>query len=417
MAFLSAVRSFRIITHEQRTGLLFTTAVASRQFSDNIYSKQQDCPDRERSRSVTSFYFQSAIDQAANKPSVRLTPAAILYSGKSNDDSHILRSAQYLHKELPVRIAHRIAGFRGLPFIIGCNPTILQVHELYIRAFHILSEFPPVVDLGIEKDFSDTLRSLLDDHKDVVTLLAEGFGECRRHINDENLIKSFLDKTLTSRLGIRMLAEHHLALHTETRPNYVGIVNVGFSPRKLIEKKADFVRNVCQAKYGFSPDVKLNGHVNATFPYIAPPLDYILTELLKNALRSTVESNLESLQNMPAVYVTIAVNEEDFVIRISDRGGGIPHSYVNKVWDYNFTTSGSLSDDRIDGGLFGQVMNASNSGPMPGKMHGYGFGLPTAKAYAQYLGGSLTIETMSGIGTDVYLRLAHIDGKRESFRI
>jgi hypothetical protein len=26
-----------------------------------------------------------------------------------------------------VRIAHRIKGFRSLPFIIGCNPTILQV--------------------------------------------------------------------------------------------------------------------------------------------------------------------------------------------------------------------------------------------------------------------------------------------------
>ena len=37
------------------------------------------------------------------------------------------RSAQYLHKELPVRIAHRIAGFRGLPFIVGCNPSILAV--------------------------------------------------------------------------------------------------------------------------------------------------------------------------------------------------------------------------------------------------------------------------------------------------
>ena len=37
------------------------------------------------------------------------------------------RSAEYLHKELPVRIAHRIAGFRGLPFIVGCNPTILAV--------------------------------------------------------------------------------------------------------------------------------------------------------------------------------------------------------------------------------------------------------------------------------------------------
>lgn len=45
-------------------------------------------------------------------------------------DPVLQSSARYLHKELPVRIAHRIKGFRSLPFIIGCNPTILQVVSL-----------------------------------------------------------------------------------------------------------------------------------------------------------------------------------------------------------------------------------------------------------------------------------------------
>lgn len=45
-------------------------------------------------------------------------------------DAVLQSSAKYLHKELPVRIAHRIKGFRNLPFIIGCNPTILQVVSL-----------------------------------------------------------------------------------------------------------------------------------------------------------------------------------------------------------------------------------------------------------------------------------------------
>ena len=34
-------------------------------------------------------------------------------------------------------------------------------------------------------------------------------------VQDENLIRTFLDRTLTSRLGIRMLCEHHLSLHDE----------------------------------------------------------------------------------------------------------------------------------------------------------------------------------------------------------
>ncbi|XP_078391614.1 histone-lysine N-methyltransferase SETD1A-like [Cetorhinus maximus] len=99
---------------------------------------------KERSKAVSSFYNQSLIDSAAEKASVRLTPTTMLYVGKSPDGSHLLKSARYLLKELPVRIAHRIKSIRNLPFILGCNPTILQVHELYIRAFQKLSEFPPV---------------------------------------------------------------------------------------------------------------------------------------------------------------------------------------------------------------------------------------------------------------------------------
>ena len=35
----------------------------------------------------------------------------------------------------------------------------------------------------------------------------------------------------------------------------------------------------------------------------------------------------------------------------------------------------------------------------------------------EYLGGTIEMETMQGFGTDVYVRLGHIDGKGESFRI
>ncbi|NXV81452.1 BCKD dehydrogenase, partial [Atlantisia rogersi] len=196
---------------------------------------------RERSKAVTSFYHQPAIDIAAEKPSVRLTPTTMLYSGRSQDGSHILKSARYLQQELPVRIAHRIKGFRSLPFIIGCNPTILHVHELYIRAFQKLSDFPPIQARGDEARYCSLLRQLLEDHKDVVTLLAEGLRECRRHIQDERLLRPFLDKTLTSRLGMRMLAAHHLALH-EDKPDFVGIICTRLSPKKLIEKWVDFAR-------------------------------------------------------------------------------------------------------------------------------------------------------------------------------
>ncbi|XP_041096824.1 3-methyl-2-oxobutanoate dehydrogenase [lipoamide] kinase, mitochondrial isoform X1 [Polyodon spathula] len=368
---------------------------------------------RERSKTVTSFYNQSAIDISAEKPSVRLTPTTMLYSGKSPDGSHVLSSAKYLHMELPVRIAHRIKGFRNLPFIIGCNPTILQVHELYIRAYHMLSDFPPITDLEAEGRYCKLVRQLLDDHKDVVTMLAEGFRESRKHIQDEALIRNFLDTTLTSRLGIRMLATHHIALH-EDNPDFVGIICTRLSPKKIIEKWVDFARRLCEHQYGSAPRVRINGHVAARFPFIPLPLDYILPELLKNAMRATMESHLDTPHNVPDLVVTIANNDIDFVIRISDRGGGIPHSILDKVLDYHFTTAEESNQDPRMSNLFGII---TNNGPQSGPMHGFGFGLPTSVAYAEYLGGSLTLQSMQGIGTDVYLRLRHIDGKGESFRI
>lgn len=378
------------------------------------FSVVHDYSLNEKSRSVVSFFNQSAIDSAAIKPSVRLTPATLLYTGKSPDGKYLLRSAQYLHKELPVRVAHRIAEFRGLPFIVGCNPTILHVHELYIRSFFLLSEFPQIDSLATEQRYSRLVRNLLDDHKDVVTHLAEGFRESRKHIKDETLIHRFLDRILTSRLGIRMLAEHHLALHQE-RPDFVGIICTKVNLKKVLDKWADFAREQCELRYGRAPRVRFNGHVGATFPYITQPLDYILPEIIKNAMRATVEHHLNTPNSLPDIVITVANNDEDFIIRVSDRGGGIPHNTFPKVFQYHFTTAEDSTDRRLTGGTFGAF--TSNTGPTAGPLCGFGFGLPVSKAYAEYLGGSLTMQTMQGIGTDVYLRLRHIDGKHDSFRI
>ena len=61
------------------------------------------------------------------------------------------KSSQYLQKELPVRVAHRIAGFRRLPFIVAINPILLSVHELYLRTFKLLIQSEPVRDSESEQ--------------------------------------------------------------------------------------------------------------------------------------------------------------------------------------------------------------------------------------------------------------------------
>jgi len=375
--------------------------------------RQPDHHSHNGNKSFASYFYDNPpIDEAAKKPSVRLTPQTILYSGKFADGKHLLRSAKYLHKELPVRIAHRIDGFRSLPFIVGCNPNIQAVHDLYIRAFYALEEYPEIGTVEESKLFSNLLRELLDDHTDVVSLLAKGFRESTRYLQDDKMVEGFLDRTLTSRLGIRMLAMHHLALHHE-QPEHVGIINKSMRFQDVISRWCDFTSTLCLDRYGKAPAFKLSGHINAAVPYIQAPLDYIIPEILKNAARATVESHMEKERDLPSIYITVAVNDYDFVIRFSDRGGGIPHHLRSQVLRYNYTTVPQVAAS--DG--YG-MQSVQGSLRPSGAMHGYGFGLPTSKAYAAYLGGRLQLTSLGGIGTDVYLTLPHIDGKAPNpFRI
>ncbi len=38
-------------------------------------------------------------------------------------------SAQFLHNELPVRLAHRVAELENLPYGLSAKPHVLKVHS------------------------------------------------------------------------------------------------------------------------------------------------------------------------------------------------------------------------------------------------------------------------------------------------
>ena len=103
-------------------------------------------------------------------------------------------------------------------------------------------------------------------------------------------------------------------------------------------------------------------------------------------------------------------------IKVSDRGGGIPHDMIEKVLKYNYTTAEDSTEKLLEkNDIFGGMMNAMSQSRGP--MHGFGFGLPTSKAYAEYMNGSLKIISMQGLGTDVILRLKHLDTDIHALRI
>jgi hypothetical protein len=54
---------------------------------------------RERFTNLRYFYADPEIDKATDKPLIRLNPMTMLYMGVSDDNSHLLQSANYLRNE------------------------------------------------------------------------------------------------------------------------------------------------------------------------------------------------------------------------------------------------------------------------------------------------------------------------------
>ncbi|EED13217.1 mitochondrial pyruvate dehydrogenase kinase, putative [Talaromyces stipitatus ATCC 10500] len=379
----------------------------------------------------------------------------------------LLDSANFTLSLLPARLAYRIQCLRNLPFIVVSNPHVSQIYNNYLHSLSTLLPYQQhrITTLEEEKQFAEVMADLVQTHTNTIPILARGFLECRKYISAEEVTR-FLDSHLRARIGTRLIAEQHLALHFASQPisddnpnpplsqrehgppNYIGVIDTALKPSQIVRSCEHFVSEICELKYGVRPTLEINGEPDATFAYIPVHVEYIITELLKNAFRAVVESgqerepievtiaaapdipgnHLNHINNIPHHArdgdVDISAEEEILVanenirltntssqsitIRIRDRGGGIPPEILSQVWSYSFTT---FSEDNSAGGYNGNIdaLNTiSGSGGNTSTIAGLGYGLPLSRAYAEYFGGSIAIQSLWGWGTDVYLTLSGV---------
>ena len=350
-----------------------------------------------------------------------------------------LQSAQFLRRELPIRLAHRIMDLDQVPYLRDM-PSVQRVKGIYIDSFTDLLHYPAISTATDEENFAKNLHQLYDKHSSVLIDMARGAFELRERLREGTLDLSteprapakshdtvwkesehdaqqyeferltvcheFLDRFYTSRIGIRVLAGHYLALRAPARPNHVGMICKTTDPREVVERASLDATGMCNRQYGMAPQIRVEGNLDLTFPYIPTYLHYILLELLKNAVRATAEAHRDSLF-LPPVTVVISdgTENEDVVIKISDEGGGIRRSQMHQVWSYLYTTA----DPSVQANFVGA--NATDHGDQA-PIAGLGYGLPIARSYCRYFGGDLDLISMEGYGTDAYVHLRRLgDGE------
>ncbi|KAL1386424.1 branched-chain alpha-ketoacid dehydrogenase [Phyllosticta capitalensis] len=416
------------------------------------------------------------IAQLASSPLHPLTLTDLVRHGQPPlTKEQLYESANFTLSLLPARLAHRIQSMRNLPYIVVSNPHVSKIHGNYLHSLSTLLPWAKrqITTLEEELEFTEVMADLVHTHANTIGVLARGFLEARRYITPPEVTK-FLDEHLRARIGTRLIAEQHIALHMSSQPHkelcnesqsqrssFIGVIDTCLRPADIIRQCEDMVAELCELKYGVRPSLIINGEPDYTFAHIPMHLEYIITELLKNAFRATVERGMErepievtiaplpeapppnsseGITNLeqgnldrasktdamldketqsPAARASAATirplgeSTPGVTIRIRDRGGGIaPRNYA-RIWEYSFTTFNEEYAEEPDlyhggaslgagggGGL--DVLSGSGGGS---SIAGLGYGLPLGRAYAEYFGGGIAVQSLWGWGTDVYLSL------------
>jgi pyruvate dehydrogenase kinase 2/3/4 len=255
-----------------------------------------------------------------------------------------------------------------------------------------------------------------------------------------------------------VIAEQHLSL-TETfnspwhfpdskiqadpDQDFVGEVFLRCNAKEVVERCGKMTQDLLREANGSChpmPEIKVMGHLDATFPYILSHLEYVIGELLRNSLQAVSEKYKGSKDGPPPIEVLICEAPQHVIIRISDQGGGIPREILPHLWSF---TKGPRSKTRLKN--LGQVPKmaatlqelrfsdpvAHNESPRKKKGHErprdsslssltsrppnlrLGMGLPMSRVYAEYWAGSLELHSLEGYGVDAFLQISKLGNKNE----
>lgn len=255
-----------------------------------------------------------------------------------------LRNAQFLYKELPIRVAQRAIDLLTLPHGLNKTVQVQEVTHKYLRYLRKLADFPCPTTEEQEIEFTDCLREIVQDRKTIPITIAQGVSsllqEQQHHQELDSRRLQEMEKALyrffNARIGLRLLAEHHiLSCVKRQRENeeyrikheclgggghdddddddndededgvnngsrcsdnhepHLGCIQDDCNPYIEARRVAKKVMKHCRECYGITPEIEVldctpERFADSKFTYVPHHLQYTLAELLKNSCRATI---------------------------------------------------------------------------------------------------------------------------------
>ncbi|CAM9263726.1 unnamed protein product [Ectocarpus sp. 8 AP-2014] len=339
-----------------------------------------------------------AIQDLAREEVTCMSLKQLYVNGKNPEPAHRLANAQFLHRELPVRLSQRAVELMNLPHGLSDVPGVQQVYNCYARYAWELFCAPLPTTPQEEYDYSCLLSSLLLDGQSIPRALSIGLQDFHKQdggglggggggrgsrSSDADVdpavrldIQEAISRFYTGRIGVRFLIEHHVSTlpPSRCRQGWSGIIQSAVSPSLEAKYTAAAVRSLCMRHLGAAPEVRIFGKDDATFTYVPSHLEVMLSEQLKNACRAVVQKHHPAYKSMtalagpmsdwgkkecstvreqalaaqswsdggpqmPPIKVTVAMGKADVTMKIADEGGGASRTEMEQLWTYYYTTA------------------------------------------------------------------------------
>ncbi len=360
------------------------------------------------------------------------------------NSNRIKLTSTYIYNEVPIRLAQRVRDLNDLPYGLSKNHSVNKVREWYLQSFMDIVEHPMPVVIDEMYKFKEVIEKIHDRHASTLTTMSRGIYELKREglINDINspTIQTFLNRFYTNRTELRILIEQYLSffvepcktnyydknggLHYTNKNNEFGTINLECNLLDIINKSIHDVQYICN-KNLIDVDTMniISTNVNSinihqgddnkckkviTLPSLEPYLYFIFFEIIKNSVKAVIEKrDMMSERGERKIYepsIKISINtisSTDIIVKIDDNGIGIKSDDIHKIWYYSFSTS------PID---MAKIIEESDFNITP--LSGFGYGLPIADIYMNFLNnstGNIKINSIYKEGTSVIIFLKKYD--------
>jgi pyruvate dehydrogenase kinase 2/3/4 len=322
---------------------------------------------------------------------------------------HRLAQANFIKRELIARRAHILTLLHQMPEPLARSPAVGRLGSVYWERLRALLDAPELVSDEDEREFAARQVERNAEIGEIGTAAEEemcigaldamqqerGAGWWMTAPEERLAVDRQLDAIFSTRIGLRFLLQHYVAMGQPPRDGFSGLIETRCSPVALCRQVAESTQAAIGAEYGTAPPIEVVGDVAQTFTYVPSHISIVMGMLLKNSSVATVRQHhqthgsLERGAAVSAVRCIVAMSEETVQFKLEDAAGGIRRSSLINVWSY-------------------RSLNSSWWKPSDG-LH-----LPLARLYCKYFGGDLALVPMEGYGTDCYVtlnRLAHANSE------